>query len=143
MSQSIQDRVPREDRAYTNNPPTSMNELLTHLRQVETRNYDLARRNGELLVALEEHAPAVAASLTPMNGHPTRYVLLSKIIDRAIALAQRADTDVLVYRELDDDLEALIEEVNQNQNYWIDVATQRQKKKNDYAQRIAKRKAQA
>lgn len=52
-----------------------------YIRQMNQRNADLERRNGELFAALQSADAEAAAFLTPRNGAKTRFVRIGEILD--------------------------------------------------------------
>lgn len=47
-------------------------------------NEDLRRRNGDLLVKLQDVAPDVAARLVPLGDYPSRFTLIHDLVTVAI-----------------------------------------------------------
>ena len=88
------------------------------LRLVETRNYDLSRKAGEFYVLLQQHAPDVAESVTPIADFPRKF----NVISGAIGAINKPNPDP-------DDLETIHASNTLLADYWQEAAREKERRK--------------
>jgi hypothetical protein len=109
---------------------TELLNLRNRMLRTEIWCESLRRRNGELMCQLAEHVPDVAKRFVNEGGHPTRYVILDRIVERATQLALKASGFPEV---IDEELDALVEAVMANEGYWRRIEEEREQRKNQAA----------
>ena len=123
-----------------------MNEKDHYIHRMNQVNEDLRRRNGELYVALTEADPAKAAYYTPIGGSDkhnidSRYIKIDRIITSLANAYHRNHNNTLNAEDLIDVANTALDHYQELHNYWIDVETERERRRKEAEKKAATRRA--